>query len=119
MVIKNKKVVVTGGTGFISSHILDALFENGNHVINIDNLSTGNIKNIEHNINTQHFEFINGSPVIALCPQYGYSGLLMGKSRSGEHAARDGIFIKTLRQMARIIPKKRLGTWFLGVYERK
>jgi UDP-glucose 4-epimerase len=61
MVIKNKKVVVTGGAGFIGSHIVDALVEEGNHVIVIDNLSTGNIKNIEHHINTQRFEFINGS----------------------------------------------------------
>jgi UDP-glucose 4-epimerase len=61
MVIKNKKVVVTGGAGFIGSLIVDALVEEGNHVIAIDNLSTGNIKNIEHHINTQRFEFINGS----------------------------------------------------------
>jgi SAM-dependent methyltransferase len=58
-------------------------------------------------------------PVIALCPQCGYSRLVIGKSRSGEPAATDGIFIKTLRHMARIIPKKRLGIWLIGVYERK
>lgn len=61
MVIRNNKVVVTGGAGFIGSHIVDALIETGNHVIVIDNLATGKIKNIEHHLNNQHFEFINGS----------------------------------------------------------
>ena len=61
MVIRNKKVVITGGAGFIGSHIVDALVEEGNHVIAIDNLSTGNIKNIEHHLNNSQFEFINGS----------------------------------------------------------
>ena len=61
MVINDKRIIVTGGAGFIGSHIVDALIEAGNHVIVIDNLSTGNMKNIEHHINTHRFEFINGS----------------------------------------------------------
>ena len=56
MVIKDKRIVVTGGAGFIGSHIVDALIEAGNHVIVIDNLYTGNIKNIEHHLNVSSFK---------------------------------------------------------------
>ena len=38
--------LVTGGAGFIGSHLTDALIEEGHHVIIIDNLSTGSRKNI-------------------------------------------------------------------------
>ena len=61
MVISNKQIVVTGGAGFIGSHITDALIEAGNHVIVIDNLSTGNINNIAHLMGNPHFKFTNGS----------------------------------------------------------
>ena len=44
--MKNKKVVVTGGLGFIGSHLIDRLNENNNVVI-VDNQSSGNIKNIK------------------------------------------------------------------------
>lgn len=40
------KVLVTGGAGFIGSHIVDTLVENGHDVVIIDNLSTGNIENV-------------------------------------------------------------------------
>jgi len=48
-----RRILVTGGAGFIASHIVDELIKNGDKVIVVDNLSTGNIKNVGillHNI---------------------------------------------------------------------
>ena len=42
------KVLVTGGTGFIGSNLVDYLMKCGYEVVVLDNLSSGNIKNIEH-----------------------------------------------------------------------
>ena len=53
-----KIAVVTGGAGFLGSHLCDKLLENNIRVICIDNLITGNLKNIEHLFGNDHFEFI-------------------------------------------------------------
>jgi dTDP-glucose 4,6-dehydratase len=52
-----KKVLITGGAGFLGSHLCDRFIEEGYHVIAIDNLSTGSIKNIEHLFPLKNFEF--------------------------------------------------------------
>ncbi len=49
--------VVTGGAGFVGSHLCDALLEKGSKVICIDNLDTGSLQNIEH-IDTPDFTFL-------------------------------------------------------------
>ncbi|MEW6702543.1 MAG: SDR family NAD(P)-dependent oxidoreductase, partial [Bacteroidota bacterium] len=55
----NKKVaVVTGGAGFIGSHICDKLLEEGMKVICLDNLLTGRMENIEHLFLNENFQFI-------------------------------------------------------------
>ncbi|MCF7877708.1 MAG: SDR family NAD(P)-dependent oxidoreductase, partial [Candidatus Omnitrophica bacterium] len=53
--LKDKKVLVTGGAGFIGSHIVDRLVELGAEVIVLDNLITGNIENIKHNLDKIKF----------------------------------------------------------------
>lgn len=54
-------VLVTGGAGFIGSHLADALLDRGDRVIALDNLSTGRYDNIEHLLNRSDFEFVLGS----------------------------------------------------------
>jgi UDP-glucose 4-epimerase len=49
--------IVTGGSGFIGSHLVDALIEKEYHVSVIDNLSSGNINNIEHHQKNPNFKF--------------------------------------------------------------
>ena len=44
----SKRVLVTGGAGFVGSHLCDRLIADGHHVICLDNLFTGSKKNIEH-----------------------------------------------------------------------
>jgi len=59
--MKNKKIVVTGGAGFIGSNLARHLSNENNHVVVIDNLSTGHLKNIQDLIAAEKVEFINGS----------------------------------------------------------
>jgi len=51
------RALITGGAGFIGSHLAEALLADGNHVTVIDNLSTGFLENIEPFIKLPHFEF--------------------------------------------------------------
>lgn len=55
------KILVTGGAGFIGSHLSEALLKNGEAVVGLDNLSTGRYENISHLENNHNFEFIVGS----------------------------------------------------------
>ena len=55
------RALITGGAGFIGSHLADLLLANGHSVIALDNLSTGQHKNIEHLLGRTDFEFVLGS----------------------------------------------------------
>ncbi len=52
-----KRVLITGGAGFLGSHLCDRFIKEGYHVIAMDNLITGDIKNIEHLFKLPNFEF--------------------------------------------------------------
>lgn len=56
---KQKKIIVTGGAGFIGSHLCLELINEGHFVYCIDNLFTGSRKNIAHLLQSDRFEFIN------------------------------------------------------------
>ena len=55
--LATKTYLITGGAGFIGSHLSDALLAQGNRVLAIDNLSTGNIQNIDHIGGHKNFHF--------------------------------------------------------------
>ncbi len=53
-----ERTLITGGAGFLGSHLCDYLIEKGHEVICIDNLSTGNMENISHLLGKKRFSFI-------------------------------------------------------------
>ncbi len=53
-----ERTLITGGAGFLGSHLCDYLIEKGHEVICIDNLSTGNMENISHLLGNKRFSFI-------------------------------------------------------------
>jgi UDP-glucuronate decarboxylase len=53
-----KRILVTGGAGFLGSHLIDRLLEQGHDVLCVDNLFTGSKRNIEHLHQHPHFEFM-------------------------------------------------------------
>jgi UDP-glucose 4-epimerase len=52
------KALLTGGAGFIGSHLTDSLLERGREVVSIDDLSKGRREVIEHNLDRDDFEFV-------------------------------------------------------------
>ena len=55
---KRKKILVTGGAGFVGSHLVDKLMMEGHEVIVLDNFFTGQRKNIEHWLHHPHFTLV-------------------------------------------------------------
>ena len=55
------RVLVTGGAGFIGSHLVDRLIDNGDEVTALDDLSTGSYRNIRHLLDNPRFRFSKGS----------------------------------------------------------
>ena len=56
--MEKKTTLITGAAGFLGSHLCDRFIKEGHHVIAIDNLITGDIKNIKHHFSNKDFEFI-------------------------------------------------------------
>ena len=54
-----KRVLITGGAGFLGSHLCDKFLKEGFKVVAMDNLITGDLKNIEHLFGNEHFEFFH------------------------------------------------------------
>lgn len=52
-----KRILITGAAGFLGSHLCDKFIDEGYHVIAMDNLITGDLKNIEHLFKLKNFEF--------------------------------------------------------------
>jgi len=54
-----KKILITGAAGFLGSHLCDRFIAEGHHVIGMDNLITGDLRNIEHLFHLKRFEFFH------------------------------------------------------------
>src|SRR2546427_1858805 len=66
---RRTRALITGGAGFIGSHLAEALLESGYEVFVLDDLSTGNIENVEHLKGDGRFHYVIDSimnmPVVA------------------------------------------------------
>lgn len=61
-----KKILITGGAGFLGSHLCDVLVNQGHHVLCVDNYFTGSKKNLEHLLDYKNFEIIRQDICIPL-----------------------------------------------------
>ena len=78
------RVLVTGGAGFLGSHLCDALLAEGHSVIAVDNLITGRMQNLEHLKNEPRFEFRQ----LDICQPFDSANAPAGNSRLAMSSAR-------------------------------
>ncbi len=57
--MSKKRILITGAAGFLGSHLCDRFIQEDYHVIGMDNLITGDLRNIEHLFRLENFEFYN------------------------------------------------------------
>ncbi len=55
--MQQKRVLITGAAGFLGSHLCDRFIKEGHHVVGMDNLITGDLRNIQHLFPLEQFEF--------------------------------------------------------------
>ena len=55
---EKKRILVTGGAGFLGSHLCEKLIDKGNEVICLDNYYTGSKNNISHLLSNENFELL-------------------------------------------------------------
>ncbi len=60
------RILVTGGAGFLGSHLCDRLIEAGHEVLCVDNYYTGRKKNVAHHLNNSHFELMRHDVTLPL-----------------------------------------------------
>jgi UDP-glucose 4-epimerase len=69
MTVENKKVLITGGAGFIGSHLAEVYLDRGDYVHILDDLSTGSIQNIQHLKSNNRFSYtidsVHERPIVA------------------------------------------------------
>ncbi len=59
--MRTSRFLITGGAGFIGSHVADALIARGDRVVVVDNLSTGRLSNITHLLDHPRFQFVRAN----------------------------------------------------------
>ncbi len=81
--------LITGGAGFIGSHMADALIDAGHHAVSLDNLSTGQLDNVLHLLDHDRFTHVQGSildettlaPLVEACDQVIHLAAVVGVRR--------------------------------------
>ncbi|GAB4027667.1 MAG: SDR family oxidoreductase [Candidatus Microgenomates bacterium] len=74
--MNTKRILITGGAGFIGSHLCDAFLSAGHEVICVDNFISGSRANIAHLLNNPHFELIEHDVTLPLTINYQLSAVL-------------------------------------------
>ncbi len=85
---RNKKILVTGGASFIGSHLVDTLISKNINVRVVDDLSSGNLKNIDHHITNKSVEFIKGDLRETGIAKKAVSGVNLIFHLAGDHGGR-------------------------------
>ena len=67
----SQRAVVTGGAGFIGSHVCDRFLEQGYEVVAVDDLSTGNRENVPSGAHLEVLDIVDGEALAAACASSG------------------------------------------------
>lgn len=81
------KILVTGGAGYVGSHLVDKLLSRGHQIVVLDDFSLGKMENIQHNLSNPSFQLVKGSIAEAAT----VAGVMEGCEMVYHLAARVGI----------------------------